>query len=192
MAEKAKLEKYKKGAEAGDNEFSGFVNYAVTKKIEGKYKLARRLLVVAYILIDLLYASIFLVFTKMPTFVMFVPLLTWAMVYFTWCFVSIEYEYTIVGGVMTAREVFGMRWSRVICEVRVSAMEEIAPLDRIAASKLEKIPEESRFECISTKSSPDIYYALFDGKSLLFEATEKTLKVIKYYNSSVVIGKTRY
>ena len=122
-----KLKKYQKGADAGDNEFTSFVNYMVTKKVEGKYKLNRILMVCAYVIVAIIYASVFTVIIKMPALLTFLPIIIWMMTYFTWPFVNIEYEYTIVGGVLRAREVYGLRMYRELFSVRLSQMTLIAP-----------------------------------------------------------------
>jgi hypothetical protein len=192
-----KFEKYRKGAEAGDNEFTSFMNYAVTKKPEGKYKIKRILMVSGYVLFALLYIFICLVLTKAAMLIAILPVLTWILVYFTWMWVNIEYEYTIVGGVFKLSEIFGMRRFRELCSVRVSAMTFIAPYSGEYKNNADSSDIIHRIYGVSSMSSPDIYYGLYSNENgekcvIFFEATEKTLKVMKYYNSDIVVSKTRY
>ena len=187
----AKLEKYRKVAESGDESRNTFVSYAVTKKREGKYKLARILMVAGYILVDIVYLFLILVLTKIPMLGAFVPLLTWVLVYFTWCFVSVEYEYTIEGGVMTMREVFGNRYCRTLARERISSMSRIAPYTGDYRKEADRI-DGKRVYGVSSMSSPDVYFAVCGDTVLFFEAAEKTLRVIRYYNPEVIVTKTRY
>lgn len=192
----AAIEKYIKAAETGENSPTAFVNYAVAKKVEGKYKLNRILMILGYILVDALFLFAILVATKMPMLGAFIPLLTWVMVYFTWMYVSVEYEYTITGGVLKAMEVYGLRKCKTLCTVRVSSMKRIAPYSGEYKSEADSSGAKP-VSCVSSMDSPDVYFALFkdesgEDKILFFEATEKTLKVIKYYNPEVIITKTRY
>ena len=187
----AKLEKYRKAAETGDETQNTFVSYAVTKKREGKYKLARILMVAGYILVDIVYLFLILVLTKIPMLGAFVPLLTWAMVYFTWPFVSVEYEYTIDGGVITMREVFGNRYCRTLASERISSMSRIAPYTGDYRKEADST-DGKRIYGVSSMGSPDVYFAVCGDTILFFEAAEKTLKVIRYYNPEVVMTKTRY
>ncbi len=187
----AGLEKYRKAAETGDESRNTFVSYAVTKKPEGKYRLARILMVSGYILVDIVYLFLILVLTKIPMLGAFVPLITWALVYFTWCFVSIEYEYTIDGGVMTMREVFGNRYCRTLARERISSMSRIAPYAGDYGKEADSAGGK-RIYGVSSMSGPDVYFAVCGDTVLFFEAAEKTLKVIRYYNPEVVMTKTRY
>lgn len=192
----AKLERYRKAAETGDETRNTFVSYAVTKKSEGKYRLSRIMMVLGYILVDIVYLFLILVLTKIPMLGAFVPLITWALVYFTWPYVSVEYEYTIDGGVLTAREVFGSRKCRTLASARISSMTRIAPYPGEFAKEADRQDAEKIY-CVSSMSSPDVYFAVFKDENwkdtvLFFEAAEKTLKVIKYYNPEVVMTKTRY
>lgn len=192
----ARIQKYQKAAEAGDNEFTGFVNYGVKKKPEGKYKLHRILMICGYVLFDLAYIIACTVLTKAAMFIALLPVLTWILSYFTWLYVNIEYEYTIVGGNMKFMEVYGMRAFTEICAVKVSQMTIIAPYSGDYRKEADDAEIEKRCYCVSSMSSPDIYFGIYTegGKrcAVFFEATEKTLKVMKYYNGSIIMSKTRY
>lgn len=193
----AKFEKYRKGADAGDNEFTSFVNYAVTKKPEGRYKMQRTLMICGYVLFALLYMFVFLVLTKAAVLIAILPVLTWILTYHTWLWVNVEYEYIIVGGVFKLSEVYGMRRFREICSVRVSNMTLIAPYYGDYKTEADSAAISHRSFGVSSMRSPDIYFGLYTDNNgeqcvVFFEATEKTLKVIKYYNSEVVLSKTRY
>lgn len=184
----SKIEKYCKGAEAGDNEFTSFANYMVTKKVEGKYKLRRILLICVYALFGIIYSALLLGTVKIPALITFLPVFIWILVYFTWLYVSIEYEYTIVGGVMKGMEVYGMRRCRELFKVRVSSMTLIAPYSGKYREEADAVEIVRRDYCVSSMSSPDVYFALYrndDGEQcvVFFEAVEKTIKCLKYYNS---------
>ena len=75
-------------------------------------------------------------------------------------------------------------------------MTLIAPYDGEYKSEADSAEVSRRCYGVSSMSSPDIYFGLYTDKgkkcAVFFEATEKTLKVIKYYNSEVILSKTRY
>lgn len=187
----AKLQKYQKGADAGDNEFTSFVNYMVTKKVEGKYKLNRILMVCAYVVIAIIYAMVFTVIIRVPALLTFLPIIIWMMTYFTWLYVNIEYEYTIVGGVLRAMEVYGMRMYRELFSVRLSQLTLIAPYNGENRDKADAAEIVHRYYCVSSMSSPDVWFGLYENEAgekcaVFFEVVEKTLKCLKYYNSDAV------
>ena len=190
---KTKLEKYVRAADLGDNAASSFVNYDVDKKVEGKYAIARTLMIVGYVLFVLGFAG-FLAFRKLFPIIALTPILTWILVLCTWRFVSIEYEYYILDGEFKLMEVYGLKNMRVLCRTRVSGMEHIAPYSGEYKAEVDKIQKSHRIVGVSSMSAPDIYCAIFEDSgekyAVLFEATEKTLKILRYYNQDVVIAKT--
>lgn len=186
-----KLQKYHKGADAGDNEFTSFVNYMVTKRVEGSYRMKRRLMILLYVAVDVAYALIFTVGIKLPMLITFLPLLIWFMVYSTWMYVSIEYEYTIVGGVLRGMEVYGMRKFRELFSVRISLMSLIAPYNGSYRSEADSQDIVHRYQCVSSMSGEDVWFAIYKNEAgekcaVFFEVVEKTLKCVRYYNSEAV------
>ena len=191
-----KIEKYIRSADIGDNASNNFVNYGVKKKSEGKYKLSRTLAVCGYVVFAAAYFLFFVSMNILPIIAL-LPVFTWILTFFTWRWVSVEYEYYILDGEMRMLEVYGGKNMRELCRIRVSAMHRIAPYSGEYKSEADAIPAERRIESVSTMSSPDVYFGIYkdsDGNdcALFFEATEKTLKVIKYYNSDVVLVKTTH
>jgi len=191
-----KIEKYVRMADMGENAASNFVNYGVAKKPEGSYKLKRILMILAYILIPGAIAGAFIAMKILPILAV-LPVCIWMLVFFTWRYVSIEYEYIILDGEFKMMEVYGSKSMRELCRTRVSAMKTIAPYNHAHKAAADAVPADRRIEAVSTMNADDIYYAVFkadDGEDtvVFFEATEKTLKVLRYYNSETVMTKTRY
>ena len=193
---KAKIEKYTRAADMGDNAASRFVNYGVKKKLEGEYALKRTLMILGYVLFALGYAVFFISANILPIIAL-LPVFTWILTFFTWRYVSIEYEYYILDGEFSMLEVYGSKSMRELCHVRVSAMKVIAPYHDTNKAEADAIPAVRRIEGVSTMSAPDIYYGIFEDESgedcvVFFEVTEKALKVLKYYNSEIEVVKTAH
>ncbi len=193
---KAKIEKYVRTADFGDNAASKFVNYGVKKKYEGRYALNRALMILAYVVFVLAYAAFFISMSILPIIAL-LPVLTWILIFSTWRYVSIEYEYYILDGEFCMLEVYGSKSMRELCRVRISAMKSIAPYRWKHRAKADAIPTYNRIEGVSSMHADNIYYGIFtdaDGEDrvVFFEVTEKTLKVLKYYNSDIEIVKTAY
>ncbi len=192
---KSKIEKYQRAADMGENAASNFVNFGVKKKSEGSYKLKRTLLLMAYILVPVAIATVFISIKILPILAT-LPVFTWMFIFFTWRYASIEYEYIILDGEFRMLEVYGAKSMRVLCSTRVSGMTAIAPYNHANKAAADAVPAANRIEAVSSMSASDIYYAVFkDGGEdfvVFFEATEKTLKALRYYNDKTVITKTRY
>ena len=201
MMTKGKMEKYVRMADAGDYAASTFVNYGVKKKPDRELKRNRALLLGGYILYAILYMMFFLgalgVPIKLPMAITFLPVTLWIIVFFTWRYVSVECEYQILDGEMKFMEIYGSKNMRELCRVRVSAMTRIAPYRDEYKAEADAISEENRCLCVSSMDASDIYFAIFKNVAgedcvVFFEATEKTLKVLRYYNSETIVTKTRY
>ena len=127
-----------------------------------------------------------------------VPVTLWIIVYFTWRFVTVEYEYSIISGELTFSKIFGGKSRRKQMTVRLRDASLIAPLDNgeYSARATEWQPEKE-FSAISSLKAPDIYFMLFEledpktGKKkraiFYFEATAGALKCCRFYNQSATI-----
>ena len=176
-----------------NNEF----DYSVAKKVEGKYRLYRILMVLAYILFGGGY-FVGMAIAHLYPIMAFTPLLIWILVFFTWRFVSIEYRYETVSGGIKFYTVYGGKKKKMMLDMRIKDFEEISPVDydskvRISSMKIDNSYNLARSENDDT----DKYFATFkdsDGKSCIvyFEVTEQALKILRFYNSNTTVSKTRY
>ncbi len=186
------------------NEFSTY-EFAVCQRIEGKWKLARFGLISLYVLYVL--TLLILGFTAkiiLPLLAL-IPVTTWILVFATWRFVSVEYEYSITSGELTFSKIFGGRSRRTILTFPLRQAVRIAPLDNGQESeKATAYRPEREFSAISSLYAPDIYYVLFEhefregGKIkkcraiFYFEATAKSLQICRFYNpSATILTKTQ-
>ena len=181
------------------NENSNYTEYTVEQKAEGKYLTRRILLVLLYVVFTIGY---FLFFTigpiKLYPLIAILPIFLWILIFFTWRYVAVEHEYTIASGTMTFSDIYGNRSRRTLLEAKIKDMSEIAPLTEESRKKCTGEGISKVYDFLSTQSSPDAYYAICAKEggvriAIFFEATEKSLKIMKFYNSSAVtLSKTRY
>lgn len=183
----------------GDNEFGGnYVEYSVECKSEGKLKMRKLWLILAYIAFVVLYFVLFTVITKIVPLVAILPLLVWILVFFTWRYTKVEYEYAILQGAFHFSVIYGGRTRKELLEVKIKDMTVIAPYEGEMIARTEAPDIARHYQFISSKDSPDRYAAIWvdeEGKkcSLLFEATNKTLKICKFYNqTATVVKQMRY
>ncbi len=172
--------------------------YAVRQRIEGKWIAARVGLIALYVL----FVVGWLVFGLKTGFVPLlchIPLTLWMLIFFTWRYTAVEYEYSITSGVLTFSKIFGGRSRKAIFEVPLREAVRIAPLGVMEeyARGTEYKPEIS-FSGISSISAPDVYFMLFEDADkkdkkktrravYYFEATQKALHICHYYNPSATI-----
>jgi len=180
------------------NENSNFAEYTVSQKAEGKFLRRRILLIAGYILFAALYFWFFVMGPmKMPVFVSILPIFLWIIVFFTWRYVDLEHEYTIASGVMTLSDVYGNRSRKTLFETKVKDMSVIAPWNEESKAKLPNGITRT-VNMLSSQKSPDAYYAICNVEGgqkvlILFDAIEKALKLMKFYNATAItITVTRY
>lgn len=167
--------------------------YTVDQKAEEKYLRNRILLIVLYVAFGLLY-FIGMSLIKMPMLICVLPVFIWMLVFFTWRYVSVEHEYAIVSGTVTFADVYGGRSRKTIAEAKIRDMEEIAPLTEETERRV-RSSADTVIDMRGSVHTPDAYFCTYRNDKnkkvcILFEATGKTLKSFKYYNSSTVMSTT--
>jgi len=178
------------------NEFLTY-EHAVKQKIEGKWRLARIGLVALYVFFTLSWVLLFIA-VSIPHLIAILPLFLWMLVFFTWRYVCVEYEYSITSGVLTFSKIYNNRTRRKVLELTLRDAVSIAPLD--GASHSERATAwhpEREFSAISSLRAPDIYIILFELTDkrkkekrraiFYFEPTAKALQICRFYNPSATV-----
>ena len=178
------------------SEFNSY-EFVVEQAKEGKHRLARLGMVSLYVLYCIAWLVAGLI-TKLIPLLALVPVTLWIIVYFTWRYVSLEYEYSIMSGELTFSKIFGGRSRRTVMKMRLRDASLIAPLDGdIYSAKATAYQPEVEFSAISSLKAPDIYFMLFEledeksGKKkraiFYFEATAGALKCCRFYNQAATV-----
>ncbi len=156
------------------------VNFAeyTTKKCGGAGVLALKTAVIL-ICLGILGAGgyLFLSVVKLP--VAIVPLLIFCLFVFwlLWKYTNIEYDYTIYKGTMTFGKVYGGRSYKILESLTVSEIEKIEAVEDVRSLGKDT-------SCYFAEKKCDCLYTLVHkGQTIAFEAPEKTIGALKYYNS---------
>lgn len=172
-------------------ELSSTYEYVVSLKNRPKYKLRRALLLGSYIL----YAAALLVVGVatgwLAPLLALVPLSTWIIVWLTWRYGTVEYEYSLTGGVMTLSKIYGGRTRRRLGEISIKSMSAIMPFEGEYIKQAERYAPERTIDLTADLQRPNVYCALYETSEkrrgiLYFEATDRALRILKYYNSATV------
>ena len=171
------------------NEFATY-EYVVSRKNQGAQKVKPVLFILGYI-IFVVGAIIFAVVTRIAaTLVALAPLALAVVVFLTWRYTKIEYEYSVTSGVLTLSEIYGGRSRKKIVEFRLKECVAIAPLsDPAKREYANRYDAQISYIALSHKDSPNGYFAAFEderGKRciMFFDANEKMLKICRFYNPS--------
>lgn len=171
------------------NEFNTF-EFVVTERPEGKRKALKILgrfgllaFVAAWVIVSL--CTIF--------YLAILPMCFLGLVLYFWKIFNCELEYSMVSGVMTFSRIYGGLKRKKVLELTIKDFRACAPRTPEAMGALLHWGVDKTYMFASHSSAPDQYYATFeeDGKHcvVFFEATEKTLKILRFYNPVTVVTK---
>ena len=167
--------------------------FVVAPKKEGKYLMKRVGMIIAYAVVVLALLMLLISFPAMtPVFALSLVFMC-IIVFFTWRYVSVEYEYSMVSGEVTLSNIYGGRTRRQVLTFRLKDCTMIAPAHvREWQERAELFGAEKVYSALSTAGVPDAYFATIEDENktkciVYFEATEKALKICRFYNPSATV-----
>ena len=164
--------------------------YAVAEAKNKALKTKKALLLAGYILYVIV---VFSILVNINIFLIaLVPVTLWMVVWLTWRYTQVEYEYSFFSGALTVNRILGNRWRKKIMEVRIQSFSAVFPVTELNQSKIEAFAAENTVFAASDKNATNLWVALWDDaesgkrKALYFEPNEKAIKILKYYNASAM------
>ncbi len=177
------------------NDFSTY-EYVVSEKMKGVKTLKRLGLILLYTVFVVAW-FVFGFVTHLFPLLALMPVTLWMLVFFTWRYVQVEYEYSITSGEITLSNIYGGRSKRTLCTFPLKSCATIAPLTEKYDYLIDRFAPEKTVNCLSGEDSEDAYFMLADigGKRAVVyvEATEKFLRLCRFYNASATtVSKVRF
>lgn len=165
--------------------------YTVAESKSVSLMLKKSALLLLYILVGV---GCLLVATAVRYFVYlvaFVPIVIWILVFFTWRWTQVEYEYSFFAGKLTVSRILGGRSRKRLCEVLIRELAAVLPYEEEYRAKAEQFGAEKSIYAVSSLEAENLYLLLFapEGEKrqlLCMELNEKALKILKYYNMAAV------
>ncbi len=174
-----------------------YAEYTVTQKSEGKYLRNKILLLLLYAAVTFAYIGIM---TLLSTYGVLVAIITLPFIPITiviihnlvWSrAVNVDHKTEISNAKIRFTDVYGHKKENLIFENLISEFSAIEPMEESNRGKWEKADRILDFR--GSVKADDAYFGRLekDGKSLVvyFEATNKMIKSIKFYNSSATVVK---
>ena len=119
-----------------------------------------------------------------------IPVTTWMLVFFTWRFTQVEYEYSFFSGEMTVCRVLGGRSRKQLAAIKIRDLAAVhVCADEASVDKIDAFNAEHVVFAASSTESPSLCAALWNDEetgtfALYFDCNEKAAKIIRYYNAS--------
>jgi hypothetical protein len=163
--------------------------YVIKPKRDAKNKMMRIGLVALYVA----FVIAWLVFGFISGFIpllALIPVTTWMLVFFTWRYVNVEYEYVAESGVITFSKVYDNRSRKKIAVFDIRSAEYIAPASE--SETLRRVTDydpKYEYSFVTYMDDPDAYTALYVNEdkervAVSFIAHPRLKKTLKFYNSA--------
>ena len=170
---------------------SNTYEFVVSEKPEGLRKLKKILCRIGVLAVPIGFAILCLAVQLYPVAIL--PLSLLGVVLFFWKIFNVEYEYSLTSGMMTFSRINGNMRRKKLLELHIKELHEIAPYTDEAKAHLETLPLVKNHIYVSSMAANDIYYSVFeqdkDLQVVYFEATEKALHILHYYNGITKMSK---
>ncbi len=181
---------------SGGNEFlPNYVEHLVPLQ-ETRLILPKKLAIIGFILVLVFGVAVastvsFLQFFGGLIFILLlgIAILAW----YLWRFVSIEYEYTILGGEITFEAIYGRRQRKKYYFAPLKNIEKLAPVNGKTVTKESFQGVTRQLFCASKMTNSRTWYAIIKEENgektlLFFEVTEKAEKTLRFYNQRAFLG----
>ena len=122
----------------------------------------------------------------------FVPLSTWILVWLTWKYTQLSYEYSFFKGELTVKRVFGTNKKSTLANVKI---KELIDVRYCNGQNMSDISADKVIFAASSESAERLAVATWKNEqgektALYFEADEKAMKILHYYNSAIDISQS--
>ena len=117
-----------------------------------------------------------------------VPLSLWVLIFFTWRYTDVQYEYSFFAGELTVSRILGNRFRKELVKVHIKDLQRVMPY-RENVDAVERFAAQESVFAASAVDADGLFAALWqdDEKNksfcLYFEPDEKSLKILHYYNA---------
>lgn len=163
--------------------------YVVKPQKDGKNKLLKLALMGLYFLFVLAWLVFGFVSGFIPLLAL-VPITTWILVFFTWRYTNVEYEYYIESGIVTFSKVYDNRSRKKIAVFDIRSAELIAPAaDHETKRRVADYDPKHEYFFVTRPDDPEAYTALYVNEdkervAISFVVDPRMKKTLRFYNSS--------
>lgn len=167
--------------------------YAVAEKKTAKLIFKRVTLILIYVFWTVLLLLIGMHTKAIVPLLALTPLSVWILVFFTWRYTQVEYEYSFFSGTLTVSRILGGRSRKELCCVTLKSVRQILPYEEENIPQIEQFQAEKSIVAASDEAAPEVYVILWTNDevrtALYFEANEQAIKILRYYAPFAFSGR---
>lgn len=164
--------------------------YVVKPQKDAKNFTKRISLIVSYVIFIIAWLCFGLLTKIFVPLLALIPLSTWLLVFATWRYVNVEYEYVIESGVITFSNIYGGRSRKSILVFDIRDAEMFLPVtEKNTRRVLDEFSPAKEYSFISSPDDSDSLVALCTDENgaklaVFFSPDERLLRLCKLYNSA--------
>ncbi len=173
--------------------------YVIAEKTSGLLRFKRISLILLYILWVVGFLAVGLLARIIAPLLAFIPISLWVLIFFTWRYTQVEYEFSFLSGQMTVSRILGGRSRKTLALVTIRELSRVLPAFDSNGERIERTEDavnaydaQKTVVAVSHSDSDRIHALLWESDgtrfALWFEADDRALKILKYYNSSAFRG----
>lgn len=161
--------------------------HGAEQKNEGKWRIYRLLLILAYTLFVTAYFLAIYISRIFPLGAL-IPVFLWILVHFTWRYVKPDYKYTVESGYFTFTKIYASKTKKQVARFLISSAVAIAPKESLKNYEgIKKI-----YSALPEENAENQYTAIYKNErgevsAVHFIATKECLKLMRFYNSKTVV-----
>ncbi len=166
--------------------------YVIQPKKNAKLQLRRGLLLASYVLFVLLWLVFGLLTRILVPLLALIPLTTWMLVFFTWRYVNVEYEYVAEAGILTISRIYGGRSRKTVLTLDMRDVLRVLPAgEKATARAVDEFDPQHEFYFVSSLDSAEAY-AVFcsdengDNCVVYLQLIDKALRSFRLYNAAAL------
>ena len=165
--------------------------YVVTPKMTPALRMKKMLFIALYILwgggLLIVGSTVGKLFLPLLAFI---PVTLWMLVFFTWKYTNVAYEYSFWGGELKVNRMFGEKSRRPLVTVKIRELKAVYPCKDSYRAEIKNFAPEREIFAASSDDADRLVVALWTDENnkkvaLYFEADEKAYRILRYYNSSI-------
>lgn len=173
-----------------------YYEFVVEQKKEGVFLLRKILFLLGYILIGIGWILVGLKTRILAPVLALAPLSIWVLVFLTWKYSCIEYEYSLEAGDLNATIVYGGKKRKSVCRLKIKDCLMIAPETDKTREEASRLKPNEVVSFVSSKKETEVYLLVGDDEDgkrwcLRLEPTAKAISVWHFYNRKTVVSQVR-
>ena len=148
---------------------------------------------VALVIIYILWVVVWLVIgaiTKLLAYLFaLVPISLWVIIFFTWRYTQVQYEYSFFAGELTVSRILNDRFRKELITVHIRHFSAVLPYSSEHKAEIERFVADKTVFAASDEDAQGLCVAMWTDEDsgekikLYFEPDEKSRKILRYYNA---------